>query len=72
MIMYFDTPEWWWGDSGRGIICTLPDGTTEQGVLFIYDYFFDGEDEVPLAHLEMIDRTLDAMEVKWKFLKENE
>lgn len=72
MITYYDNPDWWWGDNGRGIICTFSNGTTEQGVLAIYDYETDDEgEETAYSHLEMPDRNLDITEVKWEYLKEN-
>ena len=37
-----------WKDGGKKVALKMPDGSIIKGELFVDDFFFNGEDEVPI------------------------
>ena len=64
-----DNPDPDWADNGRKVLCTLADGSQHIGALFCYDEFFDGEDEIPLFHIELENENIDIHTTQWKYLE---
>jgi hypothetical protein len=64
-----DLPDWL--DTGKRVEVELEDGSIVQGELFVADFIFDGEDEVPMFEV----RTDGGRETRgfaankrWRFL----
>jgi hypothetical protein len=62
-----------WGDSGRRAEFKRADGTVITGTLWANDFFFNGEDEVPIFEIapggfELVNVNLYAWKHHWESL----
>lgn len=59
-----------WQDGGKRVEVTYDDGSTVVGTLFVADFHFDGEDEVPHFALRLNDGTIGEFVTNksWKFI----
>jgi hypothetical protein len=51
--LYDNFPDW--QDSGRRVVVKSKDGKVATGILRADDFFFDGENEIPIFHVKSDD-----------------